>query len=101
MLASRYVKNGVRYHEAISKWLEAQRDDLVFMLVQYQKVELGHAPRVYVARPCEIAESLRSHRNGQGHGALQEDWKRNHPRSQYIDKIPEGWRFTQKRIDEI
>jgi Holliday junction resolvase-like predicted endonuclease len=101
MIASRYVRDGVMYQEAITKWLETQRDDLVFFLVQFQNVELGQAPRVYIARPIEIAESLRSHRNGQGHGALQENWQRNHPRSQYPDKIPELWIFTQERIDAI
>ncbi|MGR8932874.1 MAG: hypothetical protein ACU837_00620 [Gammaproteobacteria bacterium] len=101
MLALRYVKDGVKYQGAITKWLETKRDDLVFLLVQFQGIELGQTPRVYIARPPEIAEVLRSHRNGQRHEALQADWQRNHPRSQYADKIPEAWLFTQERIDEI
>lgn len=101
MLASRYVKPGVNYHAAIDQWLTVQRHDLVFFLVQFQGVEIGNAPRVYVARPLEIAEQLRAHREGKGHGALQEDWQRNHPRSAYTDKIPAHWAFTRERIDEI
>jgi len=101
MLASRYVKNGVKYHAAIDQWLATQRDDTVFFLVQFQGVELGCAPRVYIARPLEIADQLRAHRNGQGHGALQEDWQRNHPGSRYSDKIPVHWVFNQERIDKM
>ena len=101
MLASRFVKQGVGYHQAIDKWLERQRQDLVFVLVQFQGVSIGEAPRAYVARPSEIAEQLRAHRNGQGHGALQEDWQRNHPRSRYADRIPASWLFSRARIDCI
>ena len=101
MLASRYVKEGVNYHQAIEQWLTTQRDDIVFLLVQFQGISLGQAPRVYIARPPEIAERLRSHRNGKGHGALQEDWQRNHPKSAYSDKIPGAWAFSRERIDSI
>lgn len=101
MLASRFVREGVGYHEAIEQWLTHQRADLVFLFVQFQGILIGQAPRVYVARPPEIAEQLKAHREGQGHGALQEDWQRNHPRSRYADKIPESWAFSRERIDSI
>jgi hypothetical protein len=101
MLASRYVKEGVNYHQAIDQWLSSQREDIVFFLVQFQGVSIGQAPRVYVARPLEIAEQLRVHRDGKGHGALQEDWQRNHPGSSYNDKIPASWTFSRERIDSI
>lgn len=101
MLASRYVKEGVNYHQAIDQWLTAQRDDIVFVLVQFQGVSIGQAPRVYVARPIEIAEQLRSHRNGKGHGALQEDLRRNHPKSGYTDHTPKPSLFSHERINSI
>jgi Holliday junction resolvase-like predicted endonuclease len=101
MLASRFVKSGVGYHAAIDKWLTYQRADLVFMFVQFQSVGLGQAPRVYVARPEEIAVQLKAHREGQGHGALQEDWQSNHPNSRYTDKIPDSWVFSLERIDGV
>ena len=101
MLASRFVKKGVSYHQAIVQWLAYQRADIVFMFVQFQGISIGHAPRVYVARPTEIAEQLKAHRKGQGHGALQEDWQRNHPGSSYADKIPQSWTFSIERIDTI
>lgn len=101
MLASRFVKEGVGYHEAINKWLAHQRQDLVFAFVQFKDVLFGQAPRIYLARPPEIAQQLMAHRNGQGHGALQENWLRDHPRSRYTDKIPDSWAFTDHRIDSI
>jgi len=102
MLASRYVKEGVSYHDAIDIWLASQgKKDLVFFLVQFQNVLIGQAPRVYIARPPEIATQLKSHRLGKGHGALQEDWQRNHPRSNYADKVPAPWLFSRERIDNI
>ncbi|NTU74393.1 hypothetical protein HGB07_09770 [Candidatus Roizmanbacteria bacterium] len=101
MLASRFVKKGVGYYQAIDQWLIHQRNDLVYILVQFKGVAIGEAPRVYVARPPEIAEQLKAHRNGLGHGALQEDCHRDHPRSQYTDKIPLSWAFTRERIDNI
>ncbi|MBS0432782.1 MAG: hypothetical protein JSS21_10325 [Proteobacteria bacterium] len=101
MLATRYVKEGVGYHQATDQWLTAQREDIVFVFVQFQGVSIEQAPRVYVARPPEIAEQLRAHRDGKGHGALQEDWQRNHPNSAYADRIPNPWIFTRERIDSI
>lgn len=101
MLASRYVKKGVGYHQAIDQWLNCQRLDIVFVFVQFQRISIGQAPRVYVARPTEIAEQLKAHRNGQGHGALQENWQHNHPGSSYADKIPQSWTFSTERIDTV
>lgn len=101
MLASRFVKPGVGYQAAIDQWLARQREDMLYFLVQFQGVEITQAPRVYLARPIEIAEQLRLHRQGKGHGALQENWRRNHPRSAYDDIIPAHWAFSRKRIDTI
>jgi Holliday junction resolvase-like predicted endonuclease len=101
MLASRFVKPGIGYHNAIDRWLEHQRKDLVFVFVQFKGISIGQAPRVYLARPTEIAEQLKLHRNGQGHGALQEDWQRDHPRSRYADRIPPSWTFSVERINAI
>lgn len=101
MLAVRYVREGVGYREAIDEWLSAQRQDVVFVFVQFIHVPLGAAPRVYVARPPEIAEHMKSQCNGRGHGSLQEDYRRDHPRSQYDHRIPSEWLFSSNRIDVI
>lgn len=101
MLAVRFKEKGINYHEAIDRWLAAQRDDVVFFFVQFSGVPIGGVPRAYVARPGAIAEQLKSQRNGAGYGALQEDRLRHKPRSSFSERLPEGWRFSGQRIDEM
>lgn len=101
MFAVKYLKPGVSYHAAIDTWLAAQKPDIVFVLVQYLHVSLGEAPRVYVARAPEMAAYMKAERNGEGHGSLQEDYYRDHPRSKYRHKIPADWLFSLKLIDSI
>jgi hypothetical protein len=101
MLAVRYKEKGVTYHEAIDRWLASQRDDVIFFFVQFSAVSVGGVPRVYVARPVMIAEQLKSQRNGEGYGALQEDRLRHSPKSSFSERLPELWNFSALRIDEI
>jgi hypothetical protein len=101
MLAVRFVKPGVNYQAAIDKWLSVQRDDVVYVFVQFLHVPLGSAPRVYVARPPEIAVQLKDQCSERGHGSLQEDTPRDSPRSKYKDKIPGAWAYSNARIDGI
>ena len=101
MLAVRYVQPGVDYIQAIDKWLASQREDLIFIFVQYMNVPIGGAPRVYIARPPEIAEQLRSQCNGRGHGALHEDYKRDRPKSKYDHALPDSWRFSYERLESM
>ena len=79
MTAVRYKKQNVTYLEAIDHWLGAQRDDVIFAFVQFAHVPMGQAPRVYIARPPEIAKQLKSQRDGNGYGSLQEDRLRFNP----------------------
>lgn len=101
MLAVRYVKPGVDYLEAIDKWVAIQRLDVVYLFVQFYGIELGQAPRVYIARPPEIAAHMKTQCDGRGHGSLQEDFRRHHPKSKYSHKIPTHWAFSRDRINEI
>ena len=101
MLAVRYVKPGVNYRAAIDKWLSVQRDDLVYIFVQFLHVPLGFAPRVYVARPPEIAVQLKAQCYERGHGSLQENTPRDSPRSKYKDIVPPLWSYSSARIDSM
>jgi Holliday junction resolvase-like predicted endonuclease len=101
MLAVRYVKEGVNYHAAIDQWLSNQRDDVIYVFVQFKHVLPSNAPRVFVARPRDIALHMKTQCAGRGHGSLQEDYRRDHPRSQYDHKVPSNWNFTYERIDAI
>ena len=101
MLAVRYVKPGVNYRAAIDKWLSVQRDDVVYIFVQFLHVPLGLAPRVYVARPPDIAIQLKVQCYERGHGSLQENTPRDSPRSKYKDIVPPLWSYSSERIDSI
>src|SRR5438132_14109997 len=65
MLAVRYFQSGVGSIAAINQWLEAQPKELVYMFVSFL-VPPGEAPRVYVARPKEIARQMTAQSEGQG-----------------------------------
>ena len=101
MLAVKYVQLCKDYHEAIDMWLEAQRKDIIFLFVQFRDVKMGTAPRAYIARAPEIAVHMKTQCHGRGHGSLQEDYRRYHPKSKYDHCIPTLWQFTQERLDEI
>jgi Holliday junction resolvase-like predicted endonuclease len=101
MLSVRYKKKGDSYHDAIDIWLSSQRDDTIFLFIQFINVPIGEAPRAYIARPTEIAKHLKTQCHGRGYGSLQEDYQRDHPKSKYNHKIPQEWAFTQERIDKI
>lgn len=101
MLAVKYKKEGVTYHQAADLWLASQRDDVVFVFVQFADVAIGGVPRAYVARPTEIALQLRSQRNGAGYGTLQEDRRRHTPGSAFTERLPDAWQLSAARIDEI
>ena len=101
MLAVKHVGNGVLYHAAIDVWEQSQRKDLVFMMAQYMHASLTQAPPVYVARAAAIAAHMKTQCDGRGHGSLQEDYRRDHPKSKYSHKIPAAWLFTQELIDTV
>ncbi len=101
MLAVRYKKPGVTYLAAIDQWLAAQKPDVVFVFVVFWLVPFGTAPRVYAARPHDIAKQLKSQHKGTGHGSLHEDTPRDSPKSKYMDKLPSSWLFTKVRIDSL
>ncbi len=101
MLAVKYIRDGVGYLDAIDLWQAQQRPDVIFVFVQFIYVALAAAPRVYVARPPEIASHMKTQRKAKGHGALFENYLRDHPRSGYSDKLPDDWPFSKERIDAI
>jgi hypothetical protein len=101
MLSVKYKNENNSYHEAIDNWLNAQRNDVIFLFVQFINIRIGESPRTYIALPNEIAAHMKTQCNGRGHGSLQEDYRRDHPGSRYNHKIPTDWLFTQNRIDRM
>jgi hypothetical protein len=95
-------KKGRSYHEAADAWLKDQSPDIVFCLVSFWNVGIGEAPRCYLARPNEIAQHHKTARHGAGHTTLHEDktpLRGIGKDEQY--KIPDGWRFSIKRVHEV
>ena len=91
------------YHGAADRWLKRQGKKTVYILVQFKDVEPGHAPRLYLATPREIAKRLKESSKERGETILFEykEWiKRAHGYGT-IDKIPNEWVFSEKRLDDF
>lgn len=100
-LAVSFKNSSRTYHQAIDAWCSKQRDDVIFILVQFLDIPLGVAPRVYVTRPPAIAAYMKTQCCGKGHGSLSEDWLRDHPKAKRSDILPPEWVFTRERIDSV
>lgn len=101
-LTQRYKTKATTYHDAADEWLRKHSPALVFIFVQFEKVNLGEMPRIYVARAKEVAEHLKQARNGHGDTTLVED----HTPAKGIaandpQRVPPDWKFTQDRIDRL
>ena len=101
-LTQSFISNA-DYHGAASKWLSKHSVKTVFCLVQFKDTSIEMLPRMYLATPQEIAEWLNNAAAGRGDTILYEEhvWT---PRSQAAgttDLIPESWKFTEQRLQEI
>ena len=97
------LKKGRTYHEAIDEWLRKHHKKTVFCLVQFENINDDALPKIYLATPNEIAEVMRNERNGLGDTILymNHTWGPTAHAYGTTDKIPEEWRFTRERADEI
>ena len=88
------------YHGAIDTWLQQQPRDIVYLFVQFKDVEVGGAPRCYLALPKEIAKHMHATRAGQSYTSLRErhSYSRGIGKG-HVDEIPDSWRATRKRVD--
>ena len=99
-LTQSYMENK-DYHKAIDMWLKAHGKKTVFCLVQFQDVNEDEMPRMYLARPSDIADVLHNARAGAGDTILQEyhEWTSRSIAAGTIDKIPEDWVLTKERAE--
>ena len=97
------LKKGRTYHEAIDEWLSKHHKKTVFCLVQFENINDDELPKMYLATPNEIAEVMRRERKGLGDTILymNHTWGPTAQAYGTTDKIPEEWRFTRERADEI
>lgn len=93
-------KKGRPYHEAIDNWAHHHKSKkVVYCLVQFKGVQLGDSPRAYLATVSEIAEQLKTQRNGHGYTSLREyyQWARGVAKGGE-DQIPSSWKFSETRV---
>jgi hypothetical protein len=91
------------YHGAIELWLNRHGSRTVFCFVQFAGITLSELPRLYLASPPEVAQRLRSTAKGRGDSILWEKqtWTSRAHGAGTVDEIPETWRFSAGRIEEL
>jgi len=91
------------YHGAVEAWLKKHSRKTVFCLVQFKGVPVEALPRMYLATPAEIANWLKAAAAGRGDTILYEKhgWSARAHAAGTTDVIPERWKFTAARLEEI
>lgn len=91
------------YHAAADAWLAKHSKKTVFCLVQFNGVPATELPRMYLAKPAEIAAWLKAAAAGRGDTILYERhvWSKSAQAAGTIDEIPEEWRFTEARLEQL
>jgi hypothetical protein len=91
------------YHGAIEKWLARHGAKTVLCFVQFKGVALDALPRLYLARPTEVADRLRETAKGRGDTILYEKhtWGAKAFGHGTEERVPDHWRFTQDRLELI
>ena len=91
------------YQGAADAWLLKHSRKTVFCFVQSRGVALNELPRMYLARPREVAAWLKEAARGRGDTILYERhaWTLRAHAAGTIDRIPPEWRFTQERLNDI
>ena len=91
------------YHGAIDAWLARHGAKTVLCFVQFREVGYDELPRLYLARPSEVAARLKDSAAGRGETILYEhhQWTLRAHAAGTIDRIPDSWRFTEERVDSL
>lgn len=92
------------YHGAIEIWLKKHGSQTVFCFVQFANASENDLPRMYLARPEEVAERLRATSGGRGDSILYErhTWtSRSKTAPGQTEEIPSNWKLTEARIREL
>lgn len=91
------------YHPAIDTWLAQHSPSTAICLVQFKDVPISEMPRVYLARPTEVAARLKATANHRGTAILYEHhvWGPRAVGAGTVELIPDSWRFTAARVEEL
>jgi hypothetical protein len=103
-LTQSHLRKGTAdYQGAIDTWLARHSRLTIFCLVQFKGVPVTDLPRMYLATPAEIGAQLRATAKGRGDTILYERkaWTDKAQAAGTVDAIPESWRFTLGRLEQL
>jgi Holliday junction resolvase-like predicted endonuclease len=101
-LTQSHLQNA-NYHGAIDKWLARHGAATIFCLVQFKGVAFDALPRLYLARPGEIAARLKESAAGRGDTILYEHhvWTSRAHAAGTEERLPVVWRFSPERLTSM
>lgn len=101
-LTQSLIKNA-DYHSAADEWLAKHSSKTILCLVQFKDTTVEILPRMYLATPKEVTEWLKNAAAGRGDTIVYEKhvWTARAYAAGTTDVIPESWRFTEERLEEI
>lgn len=104
-LTQNFLEKGkADYHNSIDKWLNKHGKRTVFCFLQFRGCNIDELPRIYLATPKQVAVQLKQTANGRGDTILYENHTWTRPTAVgfgTIDKIPDNWKFSKERIEEL
>jgi hypothetical protein len=94
---------GANYHGAAEEWLGRHKPRTALCFVQFKGVEFTAMPRIYLARPIEVAERLKLASGGRGNTILYENYTHGAKAAGAgtIEKIPTEWCLSANRVDQV
>jgi hypothetical protein len=94
---------GADYQAAADAGLARHKPRTVLCLVQFRDVPLDAMPRIYIARPSEIAGRLKAASGGRGDTILYEHYQRG-PKAAgagTVEHLPDEWRVSAAKVIEL
>ena len=91
------------YHGAADAWLARHKPRTALCFVQFKSVEFDAMPRIYLARPSEVAHLLKEASGGRGDTILWENHKRGPTAAGAgtVERIPDDWRLSKDRVEAL
>ena len=94
-------QRGATLEQALDSWHQ-DNQRFIFCFVQFEDVEIGEMPRIYLATAEEVIKCLQTHNFGAMTGTLIEDWTRMSGRYKgQTQQIPKSWKISKDRIHEM
>lgn len=87
---------------AIERWLASHGSRTVSCLVQFNGAAIDEMPRIYLALPGEVAQTMRQTADRIGRCVVRESYEwTSADGSMAIETLPASWLFSPRRIEEL